>query len=209
MYGRAYSTDLIPGHVSLNSKGSRLVFVFITYQGISELVEDTKDEILDLDTKGEGLEDRGPGILDAAIEIAQMDGTVYTYIQIDVLPVRMPVQTSALLEWSSGSLPVSPSSQVVPSLVASLVTTIVDTITVHKDEFLEVGAQLELHRSMLHDHTLRLDALPHVLFDSYDRDLRELYTKSREVRNEIFSQIYKLRSLKQEHERATVTFGAI
>nr|GEV20305.1 hypothetical protein [Tanacetum cinerariifolium] len=29
------------------------------YQGISELVEDTKDEILDLDTKGEGLEDRG------------------------------------------------------------------------------------------------------------------------------------------------------
>ncbi|GJS77575.1 hypothetical protein Tco_0727456 [Tanacetum coccineum] len=43
----------------------------------------------------------------------------------------------------------------------------------------------------------------------YDRDLRELYTKSRSVRDEIFSQRYRLKSLEQEQERATMTFRAI
>ncbi|GKB57107.1 putative reverse transcriptase domain-containing protein [Tanacetum coccineum] len=37
----------------------------------------------------------------------------------------------------------------------------------------------------------------------------ELYTRSRDVKDEIFSQRYRLRSLEQEQERATVTFGAI
>ncbi|GKA63568.1 hypothetical protein Tco_0763174 [Tanacetum coccineum] len=92
-------------------------------------------------------------------------------------------------------------------MVASLVTTLAATIAVGEDEFLEVGAQLELHGSILHDHTQRLDALPPTLFEGYDRDLRELYTRSREIRDEIFSQRYRLRSL--EYERAIVTFGAI
>ncbi|GJV85805.1 hypothetical protein Tco_1525703 [Tanacetum coccineum] len=76
-----------------------------------------------------------------------------------------------------------------------------------EDEFLEVGAQLELHGSIIHDYTQRLDALPPTLFEGYDRDLRELYTRSREVRDEIFSQRYRLRSLEQE--MLTVTFGDI
>ncbi|GKB24106.1 hypothetical protein Tco_0863507 [Tanacetum coccineum] len=62
------------------------------------------------------------------------------------------------------------------------------TISVDEDQFLEVGAQLELYESILHDHTQRLDALPPTLFKGYDRDLRELYTRSRAVRDEIFSQ---------------------
>nr|GEU56731.1 hypothetical protein [Tanacetum cinerariifolium] len=82
-------------------------------------------------------------------------------------------------------------------------------IVVDESEFLEVEAQLDLHRSILYDHTQCLDALPPTLFKGYDRDLRELYTSSREVRDEIYSQHYRLRSLKQERERATVTFGAI
>ncbi|GKC89615.1 hypothetical protein Tco_1150264, partial [Tanacetum coccineum] len=138
-----------------------------------------------------------------------VDGIVYTDILVDVPPVRVPVQTPPSPEWSSGSLPVSPSSPAVPTLVASLVTTPAATIAVGEDEFLEVGAQLELHGSILHDHTQRLDALPPTLFEGYDRDLRELYTRSRDVRDEIFSQRYRLRSLEQEQERATVTFGAI
>nr|GEW48354.1 hypothetical protein [Tanacetum cinerariifolium] len=77
------------------------------------------------------------------------------------------------------------------------------------DEFLEVGAQLELHESILHDYTQHLDALPPTLFEGYDRDLRELYTRLREVKDEIFSQRYRLGSLEQEQERTTVTFGAI
>ncbi|GJX54580.1 hypothetical protein Tco_0282949 [Tanacetum coccineum] len=55
----------------------------------------------------------------------------------------------------------------------------------------------------------RLDALPPTLFEGYDRDLRELYTRSGAVRDEIFSQRYMFRRLEREQERATVTFSAI
>ncbi|GJX44080.1 hypothetical protein Tco_0260756 [Tanacetum coccineum] len=54
-------------------------------------------------------------------------------------------------EWSSDSLPVSPSSPVVPSPIASSVATPTATISVGEDQFIEVGAQLELHGSILHD----------------------------------------------------------
>ncbi|GJQ89782.1 hypothetical protein Tco_0000921 [Tanacetum coccineum] len=196
------------------------------YRGTSELVEDTKDESSDLDTKREdeplSLGYRalrrhelalGEGSVPSTFEIGQssrsmseqqrveetptprprvhatwvdpVDGKVYTDIPVDVPPVRVPVQTPPSVEWSSGSLPVLPSSLVVLTLVASPVTTPAATIAVGEDEFFEVGAQLELHGSILHDHT------------------------SREVSDEIFSQRYRLRSLEQEHERATVTFDAI
>nr|GEW74400.1 hypothetical protein [Tanacetum cinerariifolium] len=136
------------------------------------------------------------------------DGRVYTDTPTYVLPVA-PVQKPLSPEWSSRSFLVSPSSPAVPSPIALLVATPAATILVDKDQFLEVRAQLELYESILHDHTQRLDALPPTLFEGYDRDLRELYTRSREVRDEIFSQQYRFRSLEQEWERATVTFGAL
>nr|GEV01220.1 hypothetical protein [Tanacetum cinerariifolium] len=86
-------------------------------------------------------------------------GIVYTDIPIDVPPARVPVQTP-------------PSST---------------TISIGEDEFLEVGAHLELHESILRDNTQCLDALPPTLYEGYNRDLRELYTRSRDVKNEIFS----------------------
>nr|GEZ72259.1 hypothetical protein [Tanacetum cinerariifolium] len=46
-------------------------------------------------------------------------------------------------------------------------------------------------------------------FIEIDRDVRELYTRSRAVRNEIFSQRYQFRSLEHEQERIVVTFGAL
>ncbi|GJY72732.1 hypothetical protein Tco_0477163, partial [Tanacetum coccineum] len=56
-------------------------------------------------------------------------------------------------------------------------------------------------------------ALPPALFEGYDRDLKELYTRLRDVKDDIFSQRYRLRSLEQEQEqeqeRATITFSAI
>ncbi|GJT35062.1 hypothetical protein Tco_0925481 [Tanacetum coccineum] len=153
----------------------------------------------------------GEGSVPSTFERGQnpVDGTVYTDIPVDVPPSHVPVQTPPSPEWSSGSLLVLPLSPIVPTPVASPVTTLVATIAVGKDKFLEVGAQLELHESILHDHTQRLDALPPTLFEGYDRDLRELYTRSRDVRYEIFSQRYRRRSLVQEQERATVTFSAI
>ncbi|GKB10293.1 hypothetical protein Tco_0844216 [Tanacetum coccineum] len=47
----------------------------------------------------------------------------------------------------------------------SPVTTPEATITVDADEFIEAGAQLDLYRSILYDHTQRLDALPNTLLE--------------------------------------------
>nr|GEZ29883.1 hypothetical protein [Tanacetum cinerariifolium] len=45
-------------------------------------------------------------------------------------------------------------------------------IPVDEDQFIEVGAQLELYRSILQDHTQRLDAMPPTLFPKINKDAR-------------------------------------
>ncbi|GJV25375.1 hypothetical protein Tco_1378070 [Tanacetum coccineum] len=115
-------------------------------------------------------EDRLP----STFEVDPEDSRVYTDIPAYV-PLSIPVQTPPSPEWSSGSLPISPSSPVVPSPIASP----------------------------------RLDALPPTLFANIDKDMRELYTSSRVVRDEIFSQRYRFRSLERDQERTAVTFGAL
>ncbi|GJW34696.1 hypothetical protein Tco_0057616 [Tanacetum coccineum] len=115
-------------------------------------------------------------VLESTKEIAHnlKDGRVYTDI-LTYVPLAALVQTPPSPEWSLGSLPVSPSSPVVPSPIASPVATLAATISVDKDQFIE----------------------------GYDRDLGELYTMSGAARDEIFSQRYRFRSLEQEQERAT------
>ncbi|GKB45025.1 hypothetical protein Tco_0889967 [Tanacetum coccineum] len=101
-------------------------------------------------------------------------------VYADVLayaPPAAPVQTLSSPEWSLGSLPVSLSSPIVPSPIASPVATSAATISVDEDQFIEVGAQLKLHESILYDHTQRLDAKPPILVADIDRDVRELYTR--------------------------------
>nr|GEW46541.1 hypothetical protein [Tanacetum cinerariifolium] len=86
-------------------------------------------------------------------------------------------ETPSSPEWSSGSLPISPAPSVVlspipspmislifPSPIALPMATLTATILVDEDQFIEVWAQLELHKSILHDHTQRLDAMPPTLF---------------------------------------------
>ncbi|GKC67234.1 hypothetical protein Tco_1099832 [Tanacetum coccineum] len=147
------------------------------YRGTSALILDTDsegDELGNEDTK-EDVEDKtaneplGLGYvaarscaLESTEEIAPNpeDGRVYTDI-LTYVPPTAPVQTLPSPEWSLA------------------------TISVDEDQFLEAGAQLELHGSILHDHTQRLDVLP----------LRIL--------------IGMFRSYEQEQERAIVTFGAL
>nr|GEU44990.1 hypothetical protein [Tanacetum cinerariifolium] len=93
-------------------------------------------------------------------------------------------RTPPSLKWSSGSLPISSSSLVVPSPIASPVATSTATISIDEDQFLEVGR-------------------------SIDRDVKELYTRPGAVKDEIFSQMYRFKSLEREQERATMTFSAI
>ncbi|GJW19457.1 hypothetical protein Tco_0026893 [Tanacetum coccineum] len=104
------------------------------------------------------------------------DSRVYTGIPAYV-PLAALVQTLSSPEWSLSSLPVSPSSPIVPSPIASSVATPTATISIDEDQFIEVGAQLELHGSILYDHTKHLDALPPTLVADIDRDVRELYTR--------------------------------
>nr|GEX35368.1 hypothetical protein [Tanacetum cinerariifolium] len=184
------------------------------YQGTSQLVEDTKDESLDSGIEREGSKEKEEAVLEGqqqavSVMITAMDeplrlecegaerisafkqptlvtwvdpedGRVYTEI-LTYVPPAAPVQTSPSPEWSSVSLLVSPSPPVVSSPIALPVTILAATISVDEDQFLE----------------------------DYDRYLRELYTRSGAVRDEIFSQRYRFRSLEREQERATVTFSAI
>ncbi|GKA17513.1 hypothetical protein Tco_0697350, partial [Tanacetum coccineum] len=59
------------------------------------------------------------------------------------------------------------------------------------------------------DHAVRLEELSPALFERYDRDIGELFTRSGAVRDEIFSQRYRFRSLEHKQERVAVTFGVL
>ncbi|GKE30593.1 hypothetical protein Tco_1445977, partial [Tanacetum coccineum] len=105
------------------------------------------------------------------------DGIAY----IDVPAYPPPAQTPPSPEWSSGSLPVSPTpsavstpisssmiSLTIPSPIASPMTTPTATIPVDEDQLIEIGVQLELYGSILQDHTQRLDAMLPTLFRSLE-----------------------------------------
>ncbi|GJS37595.1 hypothetical protein Tco_0535977 [Tanacetum coccineum] len=132
------------------------------------------------------------------------DDRVYTDVPTYAPPAAL-VQTPPSPEWSLGSLPVSPSSHVVSSPIASLVATSTAIISVDEDHIIEVGAQLELHRSILHDHTQYLDVPPPTLVADIDRDVRELYTRSGVVKDEIFSQRYRFKN----NEAKMVIYNAL
>ncbi|GJZ47152.1 hypothetical protein Tco_0600984 [Tanacetum coccineum] len=110
------------------------------------------------------------------------DGIVY----IDVPaypPPAPPDQTPPSPEWSSGSLPISLVHSIVPSPMISL--TVPSPVASH--------AMVETEG----------------LLTEYDRDIGELFTRSEAVRDEIFFQRCRFRSLEYEQERVVVTFGAI
>nr|GEW27726.1 hypothetical protein [Tanacetum cinerariifolium] len=136
------------------------------------------------------------GRVHSTYEVDPEGGTLY--LDIEIIPRSCAlVQTSTSPEWSFGSLPVSSSSPVVPLPIASPATTLAATISVDEDQFLEVGEQLELHGSIRYYHTQRLSAVSPTLFESYDRDLKELYTRSREGENHDL----RMQLVEERHER--------
>ncbi|GKC25815.1 hypothetical protein Tco_1027965 [Tanacetum coccineum] len=179
------------------------------------------DEGQGLDDEGQGLEDDGPGMEEeeeVALEGQQQAILVVDTATSEPLGLGYRAASRRALESTEEIAPstyeVGQSSSftiipVVPSPIASLVATLTATISVDEDQFLEVEAQLELYGSILYDHTQILDALPPALFADINRDVRELYTRSGAVRDEIFSQRYRFRSLEQEQERVAMTFGAL
>ncbi|GJT38426.1 hypothetical protein Tco_0938291 [Tanacetum coccineum] len=123
------------------------------------------------------------GSVPSIFEIGQSSRSVSEQQRVEETPAPRP-PTPLSPEWSSDSLPVSPSSLAVPTSVASPADSslVASPATVEAKTFLtELGAHVELQGGLIHDHTQHLDALPLAL----------------------------LRSLEQEQERATMTFDAI
>ncbi|GJV86842.1 hypothetical protein Tco_1530780 [Tanacetum coccineum] len=113
------------------------------------------------------------------------DGIVYIDVPAYPPPVP-PAQTPPSPEWSSAS-----------------------SATVETEGFLtELGARVEMQGGLIRDYTVQLEELSPALFERYDRDIRELFTRSGAVRDEIFSQRYHL-AVEHKQERVAVTFGAI
>nr|GEV56482.1 ribonuclease H-like domain-containing protein [Tanacetum cinerariifolium] len=119
-------------------------------------------------------------------------------------------------EWSSGSLLVSPAPSIVPSPISSHMISLTipsseaSPVTAEAGGFLaELGPQVEMQGGLICDHTVRLGELSPDLFERYDRDIRELFTRSGAFRDEIFFQRYRFRSLEHEQERTIITFRAL
>ncbi|GJZ17494.1 copia protein, partial [Tanacetum coccineum] len=120
-----------------------------------------------------------------------------------------PERTSGLLpiSLSHSDVPSPISSPMVPLTVPSPVAT---PATVETEGFLtKLGAQVKMQGGLIHDHAVRLEELSPALFKRYDMDIGELFNRSKAVRDEIFSQRYRFRSLEYNQERVAVTFGAI
>ncbi|GKC07276.1 hypothetical protein Tco_0998886 [Tanacetum coccineum] len=123
------------------------------------------------------------------------DGLVY----IDVPaypPPALPAQIPRSPEWSSGPLLISPSHYIVHSPISSpmipltVPSPIATPATAETERFLtELGAQVKMHGGLIRDHAVRLEELSPILFERYDRDIEELFTRSGR---------YRFRSL--EHE---------
>ncbi|GJV76631.1 hypothetical protein Tco_1508215 [Tanacetum coccineum] len=112
------------------------------------------------------------------------------YIDVPTCPPpALPAQTPPSPEWSSGSLPISPTPSVIPSPISSpmipltIPSPVASPATAETEGFLtELGAQVEMQRGLIRDHTVRLEELSPTLFK---------------------------RSPEHQQERITVTFGAI
>ncbi|GJU04445.1 hypothetical protein Tco_1120875 [Tanacetum coccineum] len=129
-----------------------------------------------------------------------------TYIDVPAYPPpALPAQRPSSPERSSSSLLVSLAPSIVPSPISSPVipltapSLVASPATAESKGFLtELGAQVEMQRGLIHDHTIQLGELSPALFERYDRDIGEFFTRSGAVRDEIFSQRYRFRSL--EHD---------
>nr|GEV37144.1 hypothetical protein [Tanacetum cinerariifolium] len=149
------------------------------YRGTSELILDTDSEEDEKDNdpaagdEGLAMRDEGP---DMRVESCGLDerviGTwvwgveaprvsvrkdnVYSTFEVDTAITRVvfglfPISPAPSIVPSPISSPMI--SLTVPSPIASHVATSIATILVDEDQFIEVGSQLELYRSILQDHT--------------------------------------------------------
>ncbi|GJX26463.1 hypothetical protein Tco_0232759 [Tanacetum coccineum] len=179
-----------------SSSSSPTLPLWKRYRGTSELIADTETESDESEDEGTDLESEEVALEDQQLLVRTTwedpeDDTVYMDIEWDMPPVHSPIQIPPSLV----GIPSSPGWFLEPLSDSPVPATVID-----EDDFLEIGAQLELLGSILHDHIERLDALPPTIFKGYGQDFTELFARSGAVREEIHSQCFRLRSLEQGYK---------
>ncbi|GJS95634.1 hypothetical protein Tco_0802602 [Tanacetum coccineum] len=125
-----------------------------------------------------------------------------------VSALRQPTLTTWIDQEDAHSI--VPSPILSPMVPLTIPLPVASPATDKTEGFLtELGARVKMQEGLICDHTVRLEELSPALFKRYDRDIGELFTRSGAVRDEIFSQRYRFRSLEHEQERVAATFGAI
>ncbi|GJZ92956.1 hypothetical protein Tco_0665021 [Tanacetum coccineum] len=113
--------------------------------------------IVDIETEGDESEQAVPSEDTAADEPLGLGSVLVQQISDETPTPRLPICTT----WED------PEDVATPALVEP----------VDEGFLAELGAQLELHKGILHDHTHCLDALPPTLFEGYSRDFTELFSR--------------------------------
>ncbi|GJZ98192.1 hypothetical protein Tco_0670645 [Tanacetum coccineum] len=109
------------------------------------------------------------------------DDTICRDIECDIPSVCSPVQTTPSLARTPASLEWSLERSSDSSVTPSPVPTLVPAAALNEGDLLEVGAQLELHGSILHTHTEHLDSLPLSRFECHDQDFVELFARRQSI----------------------------
>nr|GEX48304.1 hypothetical protein [Tanacetum cinerariifolium] len=117
---------------------SKIMIVRGDELGDKDTDEDGEDESSNANDKGHGSYDEGHGLDDKGRSVDSY-GLGLGEEEEEAIPegLQQAASTPLSLEWSSGSLLVSPSSPVVPSPIALPVATSKATISVDEDQFLE------------------------------------------------------------------------
>nr|GEY14732.1 hypothetical protein [Tanacetum cinerariifolium] len=159
--------------------------------------EGLDDEGHGLDDEGHGLDDEGHGLdeedhglkkdglgleealrrRELAVEEDQLLSTFEVGQSFRSMPEQQGAERVSVFRQPTLTAWVDPEDGGVYTNIRAYVPPVAPVQTPPSPE-LSSGAQLELHESILHDHTQRLDALPPTLFANIGRDVRELYTRS-------------------------------
>ncbi|GJW01370.1 hypothetical protein Tco_1556621 [Tanacetum coccineum] len=192
------------------------------YRGTSELLEDSEeddneedeeieesidtDSIYGLDDENHGMDDESHGI-DDECHIIESDGLgleeeeeVVPGVQQQAALVGGDSCEHAFKTWGSGSAPESERPERVSASRQPTLSTWTDS---------EDGSSSRDTGGLIRDHVVQLEELSPAMFERYDRDIGELFTRLGAIRDEIFSQRYRFRSLEYEHQRVAVTFREI
>ncbi|GKE98889.1 hypothetical protein Tco_0022240, partial [Tanacetum coccineum] len=178
------------------------------YHGTSELVENSEvddDEGYGLDDESRGIDDESHSVESDGFgleeeeevygalrrhELALKEGDVYSTFEVgqgsgSAPESERPERTPPSPEWTSGSLPISLlpsdnpspiSSPMIPLTVPSLVATPAADET---EGFLtKLGAQVQKQEGLISDHAVQLEELSPALFEMYNRDIGELFTRA-------------------------------